>query len=152
MQTRNWTAFAVAGLLAACSGLPLNSEPPRVSIAGLSLTDANLFEQRFKLQLRVQNPNDFALPIHALNYAIDINGQPFATGVSNRPVTVPGYGSELVEVEAISNLGGLLRQVGNALKGELGYRLQGHAIVGDNKWKVPFEQHGEVDLTAAIMH
>ncbi|MBC7946147.1 MAG: LEA type 2 family protein [Burkholderiales bacterium] len=151
MRIKNLTALTTIGWLVACSGLPLNTEPPRLSIAGLSLTDANLFEQRFKLELRVQNPNDFALPIHALNYVIEINDQPFATGVSNRSVTVPGYGSDVVEVEAISNLGGLLRQVKSALKGELRYRLRGDAIVGENKWKVPFEQHGEVDLAAAIL-
>lgn len=150
---RNWTALAATGLLlAACGGLPLNAEPPRLSIAGLSLIDANLFEQRFKLQLRVQNPNDFALPIQALNYTIEINEQPFATGVSNRPVTVPSYASELLEVEAISNLGGLLRQVKNAVTGNLSYRLQGDALVGDDKRKIRFEQHGEVDLAAAILH
>ena len=86
-----WPGLALL-LLAGCAVLsPL--ERPKVSLAGLSLIDANLFEQRYALKLRVLNPNEVALPIQALTYDLELNDQVFGSGASTAAVTVPAYGS-----------------------------------------------------------
>lgn len=98
--------------------MPSQVEPPAVHIANIKLLDATLFEQQYVLSLRVQNPNDFDLPIERLSYEIELNDKPFAKGASNRAATVPRYGSALVEVEGISTISDLLRQYKQLAKDE----------------------------------
>lgn len=142
-----WPGLALL-LLAGCAVLsPL--ERPKVSLAGLSLIDANLFEQRYALKLRVLNPNEVALPIQALTYDLELNDQVFGSGASTAAVTVPAYGSELVDVEMISNLSGVLRQIAEYRKSgatTLRYRLKGNVIAGSSNTRLPFEQSGEIGM------
>jgi LEA14-like dessication related protein len=62
--------------LAAYSNLLERPEPPRVSLAGLEIVDANLFEQRYALRLRLQNTNDMTLSITGLDYEVFLNDRP----------------------------------------------------------------------------
>ena len=144
-------AWLVLIWLAGCAVFPTSLERPKVSLAGLTLIDANLFEQRFGLKLRVQNPNDIALPVQALTYDLELNDKAFGSGVARSPVTVPSYGSELVDVEMITNLSGLLRQLAEYSKSgvpTLRYRLKGNVVVGPSNTRLPFEQSGEIGIPA----
>lgn len=138
-------AFACALALAACATI---SQRPEVSLSGLDIQEIGLLEQRFGLRLRVLNPNDADISIDGLSYELEVNGQAFAKGVSNRAVTVPRMGEAVVEVSAISNLGGLLRQLNELHKGgreAVTYRLTGRLNAG-GLGSVPFEHQGEVAL------
>jgi LEA14-like dessication related protein len=135
--------------LAACAVFPGSLERPKVSLAGMTLIDANLFEQRFALKLRVQNPNDIELHIQALTYDLELNDKAFGSGVASAAVTVPRYGSELVDVEMISNLAGVLGQIaeyGRSGASTLRYRLKGSVILGPSNTRLPFEQSGEIGM------
>jgi len=135
--------------LGGCASVSPNLEPPRLSLAGLELVDATLFEQRFLLKLRVQNPNEFSLPIKGLDYELELNGQAFARGLSNKAVTVPRLGSEVIEVEAISNLAGIVNQVRQVSRGDdytFGYRIKGKAYLTQLGREIPFDEDGEGDL------
>jgi LEA14-like dessication related protein len=83
--------IVLVALLAACANLAGLSQKPEVSLAGLKLTQLGLFEQRFSLQLRIQNPNDVDLPIDGLTFDVELNGQPFLKGVSDKAVRVPRF-------------------------------------------------------------
>lgn len=146
LQTALWTLLILA--IAGCAGFPWRGEAPRVSIAGLSFVDANLFEQRYQLTLRIQNPNAFDLRINGIAFDLDVNERPFATGVGNRPVVVPAFGSQTLQVEGVSTIGSLLRQIGSAERtkaGTLRYRLYGHLDVTDFNRRLPFDYRGEMD-------
>lgn len=135
--------------LASCAGLVGRTEPPRVTLADIRLTELKLLEQRYQLTLRVQNPNDFELPIEGLDYELLVNEQEFGSGVSNRPVTVPAYGTELLQVDAYSTLAGLLRQFRELDSGKspsLRYRLKGHVRLSRNGLSLPFDHSGEISL------
>lgn len=126
-------------------------EPPSVNIASVRLQDATLLEQRYRLQLRIQNPNTVELPIDGLSYEVEINGKPFAKGLSNRAVTVPGYGSELMEVEGTSTLFDVLRQLADLQKGHakaVQYHLKGKLGLRSGS-RVPFDYQGEIELPNA---
>lgn len=90
------------------------------------------------------------MPIEALNYELTINDKPFAQGASAKSVTIPRYGSGLIEVEGISTLSTLLRQLpelqGGSLKG-LRYQLKGHLTLQGFGHRVPFDQQGEIGLS-----
>lgn len=134
-------------LLAGCSSLGELKEKPRVSIAGVEVLDGGFFEQRYRLQLRVQNPNPVDLPIRGVDYQVEINGKPFATGLSNRSLTVPRYGTGVLEVDGTSNLGALLRQLKDfdfLREQSLPYVIRGTLRVTNHDISVPFEHRGDV--------
>ncbi|WP_323002536.1 LEA type 2 family protein [Denitromonas sp.] len=139
---------AAALTLAGCASLPLNMQPPEVSVSDLRLLDVGLLEQRFGLSLRVLNPNDAEIPIDGLSFTVELNGKPFAKGVSNQAVTVPRLSEAMLEVEAVSSLSGLLRQFGSMARGQerIDYRIYGTLYTGNLFGGVPFDQKGEVDF------
>ena len=152
---RRFVALAAAGLalsvLGACAGSRFRPLKPEVSVASIRLLDGNLLEQRFLLSLRVINPNSFEIPVEGLNFTLDLNGQPFARGVSNKPVTVPQLGEALLEVTATTGLAGLWRQLKGLGKGrdKLDYRLKGRLVTG-TYGDLDFDKSGEVDALKAL--
>lgn len=133
-------------ILGGCAGLFL--KPPTVTLADLQIIEAGLFEQRFMFKLRVQNPNDVEIPITGLNFAVELNDQPFATGVSNKPITVPRLDEKILEVTAVSNLSGILRQVTELIQGKnkaITYRIKGRLLAG-SFGEITFDETGKWEL------
>lgn len=133
-------------LVAGCASLQL--QVPRVTVSDIDLVDATLLEQRFALTLRLQNPNDADISIRGLDFEVVVNGQHFARGVSDRAVTLPRFGEALLEVDAVSDLGSLLRQlveVGREGRPGFEYRVSGRLATG-SLGSVPFESRGELQL------
>ena len=150
ISVRRRVVMLLAALgLGACAGLPLSMKPPEVSVADLRLIDAGLLEQRFGLRLRVLNPNDADIPVDGLSFTIALNGKAFATGVSNTAVTIPRLGEAVVEVEAVSSLAGMLRQLRafGVSQQRIDYRIHGELHTGSLRGTIPFDRRGEVDLS-----
>lgn len=138
--------FAAAVLLAGCS--TAEPEPPHVHVADLRLLDSTLFEQRFEINFRIGNPNDFALPLDGLTFDLEVNGESFARGFSNQRVTIPRLGEGNVSVAASTTLVELLRQI-RLLAGrtDVTYRLRGHAYLDSlDRRTVPYESAGSFRL------
>lgn len=80
-------------LWAATLALPLSGcaasrfETPDLKVGNVEMQKGDLFEQRFKVDLRVLNPNDRALPVKGITAKIDLNGEEFAQAVGS-----DGYG------------------------------------------------------------
>lgn len=132
--------------LSGCAGLLPRLEPPQVHVAGVKLLDAGLLEQRYLLQLRVQNPNPRDVAIDGLQFKLELNGRAFATGVTGAKVVVPRFGSALVDVEAVSTLAGLARQLEEMFRktGEpVRYGLTGKVHLAQPALALPFAQTGE---------
>ena len=145
-------ALIASVALAGCAGLPAAVEPPMVTISDFGVGSASLFEQQFNLKLRIQNPNPDELRIDGVAFDLEINDQPFAKGVGNQAVTVPRFGSGFMPVEAVTSLGGLLKQFGVLVQGEkpaLKYRIKGSLSVAGGT-RIPFERSGEFDLGAIV--
>jgi len=135
-------------MLASCAGLLTRPEPPSLVLTDLRLAGATLFSQQYLLDLQVQNPNESALAIEGLACELLLNGQRFATGVSNQAVTVPGYGTGSVQVEATSTLAGIFRQLTELERNQaqsFRYQLRGHVNLR-GFGRLPFDQAGEVSL------
>jgi LEA14-like dessication related protein len=140
----------MALFVAACSTMPKDFEPPRVHITDMTAKDVAIFEQRFDVKLRIQNPNNTDLSINGLKFDIDLNEREFATGMSGQRLIVPRFGSEVVDVDIFTTLGSFLRQVQNLSSGsaqKVRYRLKGTAYVDSpGTFKAPFDESGEIDL------
>ena len=140
-------------LLAGCAGIGKTLEPPRVSLADIRVEDFTGFETVFQIKLRVINPNEVDLKVKGLETELEINEQSFATGVSNTPVKIPSYGTELVTVAVYSSVIKMFRSVyGLQESEELTYRLNGKIrVAGDNApaTTLPFESEGVVTLSGS---
>ena len=136
-------------MVAACSTMPRDFETPKVSIANIVPKDMTLLEQRFDVQLRIQNPNNFDLSINGARFDIDLNGKEFGNGMSGAKVTVPRFSSEVISGEIITGLGSILRQAQGFSSGatKVQYRLKGKAFAeSPSSFVIPFDENGEIDL------
>ncbi len=132
--------------LAGCAHLLGTADNPRVNIASLTPKDMKLFEQVFVMELRVMNPGDKELVINGLAFTLEVNGQTFARGVSNESFTVGAFASHIVQVEAVTTLASLLRQIVQAQKEEFSgftYRLKGYFQSAPSAVRIPFDETGE---------
>ena len=144
--------FVAFALLAAGCATP-GADRVEVGLASVALVDASLLEQRLALTLRFQNRTDSDLAIDGLAYTLDINGQTFAKGVSAQRFDVPRYGETRVDVEAVSGLSNVLRQIvewqqlttGSAAA-RLSYRIHGRASLAGHPFGLTFDTTSELPL------
>lgn len=132
--------------LAACSGLPPNAVPPRVSVAAIDLKQIGVFEQHFDVGLRVANPNDFDLTVEALDFELEVNGRPFAHGLSRVSALVPAASSTVVRVDAIMQSSRLIEQIKrlapHLLFDGVPYRISGRVKIDRSSNWLPFDREG----------
>jgi LEA14-like dessication related protein len=126
-------------------------DAPRVNVSNITPQEMTLFEQQFLVQLRIQNPNDVDLEVKGLTFDLDLNGKPFASGLSNKSVTIPRFGSGVVDVEAFSGLAGILKQfqhfAGSSGRPTFSYRLRGKAYLErPASIALPFDEQGEIEM------
>lgn len=136
-------------LLAGCALVPWPRPlSPDVNLAHLELTRADLLEQRYRILLRVQNPNPFSLPIRGLAFQVHVDGRRFLRGVSDTAVTIPAYGEEVLEVQGVSTLGSVVDQLRALARGPdvVRYRVSGHFVLLDRSGRWHFENLGEFPL------
>ncbi|AFQ49425.1 Water stress and hypersensitive response domain-containing protein [Burkholderia sp. A9] len=136
-------------MLGGCAGL--TREPVSVSVAGLDPLVGQGLEMRFSLKLRVQNPNDAPIEYDGISVALDLNGTPFASGVSDRTGIVPRFGEAVIEVPVSVSAFAAARQAWNlpgaAANGELPYALRGR-LAGGVLGTVHFSDAGTLRMPA----
>jgi LEA14-like dessication related protein len=123
-------------------------QPLAVTLTDVRPLSMGLLEQQFALKLRVQNPNAFDIPVAGLTYDVELNGKPFAKGVSRQDTVLPAFGELLFDVTAVSSLSGILSQLDAVRRGsydKITYRLQGRLSSPDNT-SMAFKQDGSLDL------
>jgi LEA14-like dessication related protein len=147
----SWCFLVTVMVLAACATPPPGIEAPKISIANIAPKDFALFEQRFDVQLRIQNPNEKELSLNGMRFDIDLNEREFANGMTGETVVIPRFGSQVVNVEVITGISSFLRQIQELNKtgagGKMTYRIKGTAFVeSPGTFKLPFDEKGEIDL------
>ena len=142
----------LTGVLTACAGITPYTEAPRVSLASIEPRDMTLLEQRYAIRLRIMNPNDAALPVAGLSYALEINQREFAYGVNRQSVDIPAFGEALLDVEVVSNLLNVmqqLQQMNSEDRDSLSYRLTGKISLANSLGSLPFDYSGELSYLPA---
>lgn len=148
-----WRAAVLVFAISALAGCALlryrNAEPPQVSVTDIQLAGFSIFEQKFDVSLRLQNPNDFALPITGMQYKLFVQDNAVASGVSDTKVTVPAYGEQTLTVSVVGNFLSTISQLQRWRQtpgSELKYRLQGKLKLADVSAKIPFDYSGSMEL------
>lgn len=145
-------AALLASILFGCATLTGLNEAPRVTLASIEPVDFQLIEQRFRVRLRVQNPNDRDITIRGLDYQIVINEKIFAEGVSGKPVSVPAWGEGIAEIEVVSSLERVIDQLkafGERTSPDIDYALSGHVRVDGIPFPIPFQYSDTLTIPGA---
>jgi LEA14-like dessication related protein len=143
-------ALLLAGLMSGCAGLGKPIESPRISLSNIQVQESKGLETAFLVHLRVTNPNDMELDIKGLDCDLEINGKPFAYGISNTQVTVPAFGSETIPVTVYSSVIDIIKGLfGLQQREDLSYRVKGKVRMaggGLMPSTLPFDSQGTVSI------
>jgi LEA14-like dessication related protein len=144
-----------AVLLAACTSMGPKLEAPKLELVGVQMLSTDMFAQRFKVRVKVINPNDLELPVRGLEYTIIMMGDSFAEGMSDEPFVLPALGEAefdmLVTTNFVSSFGRLLSRVQGGKLENIDYEIAGKVMVDKGMVrKIPFNHRGTVDFTRAL--
>ncbi len=140
-------------LLPACGALGPQLEAPKLAVAKVELVKGDLFEQRLRARMRVQNPNDRELRVRGVTYTIELGGEELGRGLSGSSFVVPARGEAEFDMLVTANLAGTLiklleraRQGGGA-PNEITYQLRGEVKLDSGLIRtVPFNEKGQLSL------
>jgi LEA14-like dessication related protein len=111
-------------------------------------------EATFLVQLRVMNPNEVDLDIRGVDCDLEINGKPFAYGISNAHVKVPAFGSEIIPVTVYSSVLDIVKGLlGLPQREDLSYQLKGRVRLADPGFMpsaLPFDAQGSVSIKELV--
>jgi LEA14-like dessication related protein len=136
----------VCALLASACAVWGPREPLNVTIADLKPLEIGVLEQRYAMKVRLLNPNDTEIAFDGVVFDLQINDMSFAKGVSDQRSVIPRFGEALIEVQVVSGLQNILRQVNDLLKGDrtaVTYRIKGRLHLDGGIGSVPFDSRGE---------
>jgi LEA14-like dessication related protein len=138
-------------LLTGCAALVPQLETPKLSVVNVEVTKTELWEQRMKVRLRVQNPNDRSLPVQGLSARLEVAGEEFATGVSAASFEVPALGEAEFDMDMTAHMAGalikLLGRKGDAVGDAIDYRVTGKLSLSSGLLRsIPFEESGSFNL------
>jgi LEA14-like dessication related protein len=144
-----WLALAAAVTLSACVLAP-KFETPQLSVVGVQLQGGDLWSQRLKVRIRVDNPNDRELPVSSIVFTLEVEGQELASGESAASFVVPARGQAEFDTNVTANVAGallrLLARNGGAPQ-SVDYHLSGKvALSGGLLRSIPFDDRGTVRL------
>ncbi|MFM0738538.1 LEA type 2 family protein [Paraburkholderia xenovorans] len=136
-----------------CAGL-FGGDPLRVNVAGIEPLAGQGLEMRFNIKLRVQNPNDSAMSFDGVSLDLELNGKPFASGVSDQSGSVPRFGETVVNVPLTVPAFAAVRQAfafaDAAQSGQIPYILRGK-LAGGLTGTSRFVSQGTLSLPALGM-
>jgi LEA14-like dessication related protein len=136
--------------LGGCSLFVPKLETPKLSVINVELQKSDLWEQRMKVRMRVENPNDRPIPVKGLTVALDVQGQELAHGVSGASFNVPALGEAEFDMNMTANMAGaLLKLLGsnNQLGDSVDYRVRGKLSLSEGLLRsIPFEDRGTFRL------
>ncbi|KVD70151.1 water stress/hypersensitive response domain-containing protein [Burkholderia sp. ABCPW 14] len=144
-------ALAVLLALGGCAALTAR-DPVRVSVVGIEPLIGQGLEMRFDVKLRLQNPNDTPIDYDGVALDLELNGRPFASGVSDARGTVPRFGEQVLSVPVTVSAFSAARQALGLAdvteSGKLPYVLRGR-LAGGMFGSVRFTDSGTLRLPAS---
>lgn len=145
---RSVSLLLLAAALSGCAVFVPRLQTPKLAIVDVEVRKANLLEQQLRVRMRVENPNDRALPIQGLSYTIYLGGQQFATGVSDASFVVPALGTAEFNMDVTANVvGALFTILGKSHGQDIDYHMKGRVEL-TRGWlrSIPFEESGTFTL------
>lgn len=151
IRKRIFGVFALAMILvvSGCATLPNLLKDPSVALESVSLANNNLLSPRFKLVLRVTNPNSIALPVKGMSYAINIQGVDLFSGATSEVPHIAAYGDTLLTLELGTNIikaGNLLRLLLDKSTNTISYNIGAQIDLSGIPTSFNISEAGEINL------
>jgi LEA14-like dessication related protein len=129
--------------LSGCSLFVPKLEKPNLSVVSVQMLKSDLWHQELKLRMRVQNPNDRALPVKGLTYELDVDDQELAHGMSGDSFVVPARGEAEFDMSVSANMASVLIKVLSQGSNQVDYRIKGKIALSTG-WlrSIPFNEQG----------
>jgi LEA14-like dessication related protein len=139
--------LAVLGL-SACSLFVPKLQAPRLSVVDIDFQKGALWQQKLKVRMHVDNPNDRSLPIKGITYILDVNGQEFAHGESAASFVVPALGEAEFDMNMTANMAGaIFSLLSHGNDPSVNYHLTGRISLSEGLLRsIPFDQQGKFKL------
>ena len=138
-------------LLSLAGCMTTHFEAPRLTVAAVQVVSADLWQQRLRVRLHVQNPNDAALPVKSIEYNLELAGQPFASGAADASFVVPARGEADFDTTVTTNVAGVLLQLmsrgSNPAETGVDYHFSGRISLAAGWLRpLPFDERGTIKL------
>ena len=124
---RALTAIVVLAL-AACTNYRTDFEKPDVKVTQVQHLGGGLLDQRFRVQLTMTNPNDYALDLKAIQFQVAIADKELINGVAGNLPKIPAYGQASFSVDGQANVlevGSLMAKVLKNPSANVDYQVNG---------------------------
>ncbi|HWM68343.1 MAG TPA: LEA type 2 family protein [Steroidobacteraceae bacterium] len=129
--------------LSGCSLFVPKLERPTLSVVKVQLLKSDLWHQELRVRMRVQNPNDRALPVKGIVYQLDVEGQELAHGMSGDSFVVPALGEAEFDMSVSANMANMLIKLLNKGGTEVEYRIYGKISLSAGLLRsIKFNDHG----------
>ena len=141
--------------LASCSTFGSKLEAPTLSVLGVQVLSGDMFSQRFRIRVKVQNPNDLEVPVRGLDYTLFLMGDQFGTGASEHDFVLPALGEAefdmLLTTDFVSSLGRLVSRMGGNKLENVEYEITGKLYLEKGMVRtIPFAHKGLVNFSKAL--
>lgn len=125
-------------LIGGCAALSPNYQEPEVELTAIEPLPAGTGNNlRFRIHLRVFNPNDSELALSGLYYTLSLAGHKVVTGTSGDLPSIPAYGQDDITVDATASLMGSLFAAAD--------------LIGSRRDTVPYELEAKLGLRRSIL-
>lgn len=146
LMLRQVALMVIFGMLMTGCMLLRKPESPKVTLTNVDVSHASLTGATLNFHFHIENPNDYALSLDQIEYALALDGKPFTSGVFDKKLKVEGKGildvPLPIQVEyknVLASIAGFLRRK------QTDYALEGSAKIG--LFKIPFGKKGEVKMS-----
>ena len=141
--------------VAACASLAPKLETPRLSLLGIQIMSGDMFAQRFRVRVKVENPNDIEVAVDGIEYKILLMGDSFADGTTDHSFVLPARGEAefdmMVNTNFVSSLGRLVSRMGGGKLENVEYEIAGKLHLQKGMVRtIPFNHRGTVNFTKQL--
>jgi LEA14-like dessication related protein len=131
-------------LLSSCA-LFSSLKEPRMELKAVDIKSFNLQESQFLLHFEIDNPNSQMIPLDEIEYALDLNGQPFTQGQFKDRIELKPQSMTSVAVPVRIKTHDLIDTVGRYLKDrKVHYKMKGKIKSG--LLNLPIVRDGWVEM------
>ncbi len=148
MTLRGLAACLSLAFAGGCVLAPKFKEP-HLEVVEVQMLRGDLLQQELRVRMLVQNPNNRELAVRSIQYQVQVAGEAFAHGESERDFKVPANGETQFDVSVTANAAAaVLRLLGSGRKLDaVEYQITGKVTLATGLMRsLSFDQKGQLKL------
>ncbi len=116
---------------------------PEVTVVGMNVERASLWETTARFDVRVDNENEFDLEVEKSSHLLEVNGVRLGRGLSNEGFTIPAFSSTKIPVVVNVSNTTILSRLGKLTSNQaLDYRISSVLYPKGQSGKIKVFQQG----------